>query len=971
MQISIKTLCFYLFFYLSNNLVGQTPNPLIDKKNIFDQQRWVDSIYSKLSLEEKVGQLFMPMVFTERDSSHFHFTLNLIKKYKVGGLVFSLGGPVEQSKWLNAFQRESKVPLMTAMDAEWGVAMRLDSVMPFPWPMTLGAIKDSTLLRKIGKRMGMQEKRLGIHYSFGPTLDINTNPKNPIIGNRSYGSSPDRVIRQALAIMKGHQEAGILTSGKHFPGHGDTSKDSHKTLPTVSFSSKRLKEVEFEPYRRLINSGLTSVMVAHLNVPSISEKGLPTSLSKDVIQNILKNDLDFKGLVVTDALNMKGVSEYSVDQNIDLMAFLAGHDVLIISNDIPKGISSILSAYKKGLISEERLSHSVKKVLMAKYKVGLNSYRPVKIDGLIEDLNKVEDVSLNYEAFGRALTLLKNENQVLPLKSNTNLGHIALGDDSSNIFEKQLKIYGKIRPIKESSITDILNTTNDLDTIIVSFHRSNSTPYKAYNFSEKEISMISKLSEKKTVILDIFVKPYALLDIDHLKDIDAILVSYQNSDLSQQLSADAIFGAQSVTGNLPVYISKTYPEGSGIELSKLNRIGYALPEHLGFDPVFKKKIQQISKSAIDSMMTPGIRTLVTRKGKIILDQAFGYHTYKKKQPVSRKDIYDLASLTKILATLPLVMQDVDQGKINLDTTISDLIPEWKNSNKSKITLKEMLSHQAYLTPWIPFYKKTLNSKGIPKRSIYKKKSSKNFSISVSPNLYLKSNYEKVIMDFIKESKLLSDSESKYSDLPYYILKEYFENYSGKKYDKIVKERVFNPLGLDRIGYLPLKTFSKGEIVPTEIDSYFRFNELHGYVHDMGAAMQNGVGGHAGLFGDAYSVAALMQMYLQGGYYNRISLLKKPIIDSFNKSYYKEHGNRRGVGFDKPQLKGKHLSTFGNVSMDSFGHFGYTGTYTWADPDKEIIIVILANRTYPNDSFSFSENNVRTRIQEIVYESIIN
>ena len=305
MQISIKTLCFYLFFYLSNNLVGQTPNPLIDKKNIFDQQRWVDSIYNKLSLEEKVGQLFMPMVFTERDSSHFHFTLNLIKKYKVGGLVFSLGGPVEQTKWLNAFQRESKVPLMTAMDAEWGVAMRLDSVMPFPWPMTLGAIKDSTLLRKIGKRMGMQEKRLGIHYSFGPTLDINTNPKNPIIGNRSYGSSPDRVIRQALAIMKGHQEAGILTSGKHFPGHGDTSKDSHKTLPTVSFSSKRLEEVEFEPYRRLINSGLTSVMVAHLNVPSISEKGLPTSLSKDVIQNILKNDLDFKGLVVTDALNMK------------------------------------------------------------------------------------------------------------------------------------------------------------------------------------------------------------------------------------------------------------------------------------------------------------------------------------------------------------------------------------------------------------------------------------------------------------------------------------------------------------------------------------------------------------------------------------------------------------------------------------------------------------------------------------------
>ena len=971
MQISIKTLCLYFFFYLSNNLAGQTPNPLIDKKNTFDQERWVDSIYSKLSLEEKVGQLFMPMVFTERDSSHFYFTLDLVKKYKVGGLVFSLGGPVEQTKWLNAFQKESKVPLMTAMDAEWGVAMRLDSVMPFPWPMTLGAVKDSTLLRKIGKRMGMQEKRLGIHYSFGPTLDINTNPKNPIIGNRSYGSSPDRVIKQALAIMKGHHEAGVLTSGKHFPGHGDTSKDSHKTLPTISLSSERLKEVEFKPYRKLINNGLTSVMVAHLDVPSISEKGLPTSLSEDVIQNILKNDLNFKGLVVTDALNMKGVSEFSKVKNIDLMAFLAGHDVLVISNDIPKGISSILSAYKKGLISEERLSHSVKKVLMAKYKVGLNNYRPVKIDGLIQDLNKVEDIALNYKAYGEALTLLKNKNQVLPLNSNVNVGHIALGEDSSNIFEKQLKIYGKIKTINESNITEILSTTSDLDTIIVSFHRSNTTPYKAYKFSEKEISIISKLSEKKTLILDIFVKPYALLDIDHLKDIDAILVSYQNSDLSQQLSADAIFGAQSITGNLPVYISKSYPEGSGIQLSKLNRIGYALPEHLGFDPVLKEKIRLISESAIDSMMTPGIRTLVTRKGKIILDQAVGYHTYKKKQPVLRKDIYDLASLTKILATLPLVMQDVDQGKINFDTTISDLIPTWQRSNKSKITLKEMLSHQAYLTPWIPFYKKTLNSKGIPKKSFYKKKASKNFSIPVSPNLYLKSNYEKVIMDFIKESKLLNDSVSKYSDLPYYILKNYFENYSGKKYNQIVKERIFRPLGLNRIDYLPLIRFSKKEIVPTEVDNYFRFNELHGYVHDMGAAMQNGVGGHAGLFGDAYSVAALMQMYLQGGYYNRINLIKKSTIDSFNKSYYKKLYNRRGVGFDKPQLKGKHLSTFGDVPMNSFGHFGYTGTYAWADPAKEIIIVILANRTYPNDNFSFSENNVRTRIQEIVYESIIN
>ena len=290
-------------------IIGQNPDPLLVEDNYDKQEKWVDSIYNTLSLKEKVGQLFMPMVFTEKDSSHYKQTLSLIEKYKIGGLVFSLGGPVIQSQWLNSFQKASNIPLLVSMDAEWGVAMRLDSVRPFPWPMTLGAIKDSTLLRKIGKRMGEQEKRLGIHYSFSPVLDINTNPKNPIIGNRSYGSSSSRVSRQAMAIMKGHHEAGILTSGKHFPGHGDTAKDSHKTLPMVTFSSERINKVELEPYRKLIKEGLSSIMVAHLNVPSISKEGLPTSLSKDVIQGILKDELDFKGLVVTDALNMKGVSE--------------------------------------------------------------------------------------------------------------------------------------------------------------------------------------------------------------------------------------------------------------------------------------------------------------------------------------------------------------------------------------------------------------------------------------------------------------------------------------------------------------------------------------------------------------------------------------------------------------------------------------------------------------------------------------
>ena len=961
---------FIIYFLLPITLLSQL-DPLIDKNNFIDQQKWVDSIYSKLSLDEKIGQLFMPMVFTERDSSHYNYTFDLIKKYKLGGLVFSLGGPVVQSQWLNNFQNASSTPLLIAMDAEWGVAMRLDSVKPFPWPMTLGAIKDTTLLRKIGNRMGVQEKRLGIHYSFSPVLDINTNPNNPIIGNRSFGSSYNRVSKQALAIMKGHHEAGILTSGKHFPGHGDTSQDSHKTLPTVNFSSERIKKIELAPFRKLISAGLSSVMVAHLDIPSISKKGLPTSLSKKVIQNILKKELDFNGLVVTDAMNMKGVTEYSKVQNIDLTAFLAGHDIIIISNNIPQGIKAIKNAYYKGIVTDKRLSYSVKKILKAKYKVGLNRYKSVSTKNLIQDLNTAEDDFLIYEATGKSLTLLKNQNGILPLKKNKTYGHIILGDDFGISFKNQISKYSSIKSVEGFSASNILNQTSSLDTIIVSFHRSNKTPWMASNFSKKEIDIISILGKHKTLILDLFVKPYALGGLEGINGIDALVVSYQNSDISQKLSADAIFGSQQFVGKLPVNVSHSFREGDGIEIKYINNLGIASPSDLGFDPKKLKKIDNLAQVAIDSMMTPGMRVLVLRKGKKVYDKNFGYHTFKKKRPVLENDIYDLASLTKILGTLPLVINSVSKGEINFETTISDLLPEWKNSNKSEITLKKMLSHQAYLFPWIPFYKKTLNSRGYPKKNIYQSKSSKKFSLPVISNLFLKSDFEKEIYKQIKESTLLKNEESKYSDLPYYILKIYFENKFEDKFENIVYKKIFDPLGLKNLKYQPLKYFTKEVIVPSEIDNYFRKTELHGYVHDMGAAMQSGVGGHAGLFGNAYDVAAVMQMYLQGGFYNGLNLLDKEIIDAFNKSYFTKQGNRRGVGFDKPQLTGSHQSTCGCVSKKSFGHSGYTGTYAWADPEKEIIIVILANRTYPNDEKSFSEKNIRTRIQEFVYEALIN
>ena len=958
-----------LFIFLTQ---AQSIDPLLVNPTDQESQRvWVDSVYHSLSLEEKVGQLFMPMVFTEKDSLHYLETLKLVQEQKIGGLIFSLGGPEEQSHWLNNFQAHAQTPLLIAMDAEWGVAMRLDSVQAFPWPMTLGAVKDTVLLRKLGQRMGEQEKRLGIHYSFSPVLDINTNPKNPIIGNRSFGASKERVIRQAMAVMKGHHDMGILTSGKHFPGHGDTAQDSHKTLPTVSFSSERIKSIELDPYRELIDAGLSSVMIAHLNVPSLAEEGLPTSLSKKVIQNLLIDEMGFSGLIVTDALNMKGVSEYSKVKNIDLTAFKAGHDLLLISNDIPEGIKVISEAYKAGEITETRLARSVKKILKAKYKVGLSNYKPVLTQNLIQDLNTSRDTALYAEAMGKALTLIKNKNNLLPLKKVNRLGHLPLGDASSSSFQSQLARYQKVTTLTKITPSNALEKTRNLDTLIISFHRSNENPWKASNLNREEVGIISALAKTKTVILDLFVKPYALNGIEKVQGIDGLLLSYQNSVIAQQLSVDAIFGAQEITGELPVNVSDSLKEGSGIILKGAQRLGYTDPANVGIDSENLGRVDDLAIQAIDSMMTPGMQILAMRHGKIFYEKNFGFHTYKKKQKVRSSDLYDLASLTKILATLPLVIQSVSTGLISLDTTVAELLPDWNDSNKASLTLRAMLSHYARLWPWIPFYKETLNKKGYPKKALYQSKASDKFSMRVAENLYLKSDFEKELYNQIKGSELLDTLAYKYSDLPYYLLKKFYEKSSGLPYDQLIEEQIFEPLGLDRITYTPLKKFQETEIVPSEIDRYFRHRELNGDVHDMGAAMQNGVGGHAGLFGNAMSVAKLMQMYLQGGSFNGLQLLDSETIASFNVCSYCSEGNRRGVGFDKPQLEGVHVSTCGCVSNKSFGHSGYTGTYAWADPDKDMVIVILANRTYPDDNFTFSKNNVRTRLQALFYNAIIN
>ncbi|GAA4885276.1 glycoside hydrolase family 3 N-terminal domain-containing protein [Flaviramulus aquimarinus] len=961
-------------FFSILSLFGQvTKNPLVTA-DTESQRKWVDSVYSSLTLAEKVGQLYMIQVMSNQDKTTKNKIVNLIKDHHIGGVIYSNGGPNRQARLNNELQSISKIPLLIGMDAEWGLSMRLDSTYAFPWNMTLGAIKDNKLVEQTGRQIGEHCKRLGVHFNFAPVVDINTNPQNPIIGNRSFGEARNNVTEKALAFMKGMQSVGVLANAKHFPGHGDTDQDSHKTLPTINFNEKRIDSVELYPYKKLIKEGLSSVMVAHLNVPSLeSRQGYPSSLSKHIVTDILKERLGFKGLIFTDALTMKGAADFSETGDIDLAAFMAGNDVMLMSEDVGIGLSKIIEAYNKGYITEERLEHSVKKILQAKYKVGLHNYEPIGLYNLSKDLNRLKDDILYEKLLENAITIVKNDNDLLPLRrlETKTIAYVNLGDDKGNTFLKELRKYAKIHEITSDNLYGLIGKLKAYNTVIIGFHRSNDNPWKAHKFTNKDLIWLKEIASNHTVILDVFVKPYALSDLETIENIESIVVSYQNSAIAQQKSAQLIFGAIESKGNLPVSIGGYFKVGDGIQNNAIKRLGYTVPERVGMSSEKLSKIDSVAQHAVNGKMTPGIQLLVARKGKVIYNKNFGKHTYEGKEKVGFDDIYDVASLTKILATLPLLMELEEQGIVSLNTKLSEILPEYKGSNKENITLKSMLSHYARLRPWEPFYYHTLDTiTKRPSQKYYRKERSTKFNIEVTKNLFLRTDYQDSIPKIIKNSELLERLRYRYSDFPYYILKKFIEYHYDRTLEQLTQSHLYEPLGANYTMYNPYHKISSKKIVPTEIDDYYRYQKVHGYVHDMGAAMQNGIGGHAGIFSNANDVAKIMQMYLQKGFYGGKRYLKPETIEKFNTCYYCDNDNRRGIGFDKPQL-GDVGPTCGCISMTSFGHSGFTGTYAWADPEEEIVYIFLANRTYPHAGKNLLlKENIRTEIQRLIYEAII-
>lgn len=955
-----------------------SPDPL-ESKDAVAQTHWVDSVFNSLSFEERIGQMFMVAAYSNRDEKHKQEISRLIREQQIGGLIFFQGGPVRQAHLTNYYQSITETPLFIAMDAEWGVSMRLDSVLQFPKQMTLGAIQDPRLIYQMGEEIAGQFKELGMHINFAPVVDVNSNPDNPVIGYRAFGEEKTLVTRNSLAYMKGLQDQGILANAKHFPGHGDTNLDSHYTTPVIHNSKQQIMDVDIYPYKELIDQGLMSVMVAHLHVPSLgSEARKPTTLSKSVVTDLLKDELKFEGLIFTDALNMKGVSNLYKPGEVDLLALLAGNDVLLYAEDVPKSKALILQAVKEGRISQEEIDKRVKKILRAKYWAGLDKPKKINTHRLVERISGYKTRSLIEELYASAITVTQNKNSFLPLKNIAllEMASITIGGEGKE-FKKQLDKYGKFThfDLRKNSGAALYNTLEenlkDFNTVVVGIMGTNNNPKRNFGINESDMYFIEKLSKQYNVITVLFGNSYAAKYLDNLP---YVMVAYEENEYTERLAPQIIFGGRSSYGLLPVTVSDETPAGSGEFLVEIDRLSYSNPENQGMDSYTLQEIDRIMEKAIAKKSTPGGTVLIAKNGQVVFEKAYGYYDYSKSVPVSESTIYDLASITKVLATTQVMMFLESRHLINMDRTVGDYLPELLPTNKGALRIKDIMAHEAGLLPWIPHYAQTLESDSW-KIDFYRETREEGFSVPVAENMYGMDALPDSLWRWTIESKLrrLPQGRKKhsymYSDLGMYILQKIIERITNQPIDEFLEQNFYDRLGLYSLTYHPLRKFSKERIAPTEIDDTFRKRLIQGYVHDPGAAMYGGVAGHAGLFGTANDLAVIMQMMLQDGNYGGLNLLEEKTIKEFTKCQSDQ--SRRAWGWDKPAQERNKGGGAGLLApKSSFGHTGFTGTAVWADPENDLIYVFLSNRVYPNASNNaLLKDNVRTDIHDLIYKSI--
>jgi beta-glucosidase-like glycosyl hydrolase/CubicO group peptidase (beta-lactamase class C family) len=954
----------WLFVSPASQFKSSVVNQARKPKFLEAPDHWTDSIMKRMTREQKIAQLFMVAAYSDKKNNEKEL-VTWIEQFGIGGVIFFQGDTEAQKAMTQRLQAKSKVPLLVGMDAEWGPAMRLNDARKFPFQLTMAAANDEKLTKELAYWIGRECADLGVHLNFAPVADINTNPKNPIIGFRAFGENPRSVASQTVAFVQGMEHAGVMACVKHFPGHGDTDKDSHHDLPVVRLSLKQFEAVNFLPFKRAIEAGVSSVMVAHLDTPALDSLMKATSLSQIVIRQILQKQLQFEGLVVSDALNMKAVANQYGKEEVVVRAFLAGNDILLFPESVGEAIQAISKEIDKGKITETDLNARCKKVLKAKYWA-LEKQRKNKI--ISGDENMQIDILIR-KTVAQAITILRNENEVLPLKDMSPKTAIVVLGENTALVEERLMDYTDatfFRIEKQADLNKTKESLKSFQRIISVFAAKHNWHTKSFGLPEFWKDYAMGLAKNQEQIALFLANPYALVGTKVVDQFDAFVLGYENSIYTQDLVPQVLVGARPAQGKIPFTLNDI-PRDFGIDYESNGRLAFVLPEEIGIFSEDLKPIETIAIKGITEGAYPGCQIVAAKDGKVFYRKNFGHLDYSKKQPVNHETIYDLASITKIASSTLSLMYLTDQQIFDVNKKLVDYLPDRVSGTPyANLVLKSILTHQAGLAPWIPFWKKTMEGNSW-NPNFYSTTQRNGFEYKVADGLYMRSDYRDSLFRVILAHDLKPGQGYKYSDLGYYFIQEIIEQNTAKRLDQFTRSTFYAPMGLGT-RYNPLEAYSKENIAPTEDDKLFRKQLIHGYVHDQGAAMIGGVAGHAGLFSNATDLAALMQMLLNGGSYGGVNYLSPQVIQQFTKCQYCTT-NRRALGFDKP-VKGSGGPTCDLVSPESYGHTGFTGTIAWADPTTGINYVFLSNRIHTDaENKKIITLATRTEIQRVIYQAL--
>lgn len=925
-----------------------------------------------MDMQAKVGQLLVATLPARADNVTRKQVKVLVKKYKLGGLLFAEGTAEEQAVISNLAQKGSKIPMMMTFDGEWALPMRLQQTPDFPRNAALGCVEDDALIEEYGREVGREMRSLGIHVNFAPAADVNTNPLNPVIHVRSFGENPERVAAKVLAYCRGLESEGVLAVGKHFPGHGDSQTDSHWALPELKHDRHRLDSVELYPFRRMIEAGHGAVMVGHLKVPALDSKGTPSSLSEPIVGGLLRGEMGFDGLVFTDALDMKGVAGES---QIYVKALQAGNDVLLVQYDAPRAFDELMQAVAEGSLSRETVEQHCRRVLAYKYLLGLRGKQgalPTK--GVTKRLSSDDASQLASRLRKASVTVLRNYFDVLPLA--TDKGKVAVlsvgeqGSDSAFVTSlgQLCEVAHYVLPADSAQLQsgELSKTLSAYRRVVVS------VTDKRY-INAHQAAFLSALNLPSPLVYALFSSYRMMRPMQSaLEKSAAVVLAHSCEPDLQEHVARLLLGHEGADGRFSMSLNPAFPEGSGCTLASGAKATAYVPEDYGMKSYRLHQIEELARQGLQAGAYPGCRVLVLKDGVAMLDKGYGVHSPVDATPVRSTDLFDVAAITRTAATVLAVMKLYDTGKLQLDAKLSTYLPSLRSTNKANLTVRQLLMHEGGLPAYDRFYLDAIDPNSVHgpymqswvdtwhhtrvsehsywcsdfrfKKGIASLMPTAQHTLQVSDSLWLNRSFHQQVMQKVNNCAV-SGRIYVDSDLGFLLLQQVVEKLAGMPLDAYVEREFYTPMGLERTLFLPLRKYPKGEVMPTVFNDFLRRTHLCGFVHDEAAACLGGVAGHAGLFTTASELGRIYQMLIDGGVYQGKRLLGEATCRLFLSE--KSAISRRGLGFDRPDPEHpKQSICLAEAPLTTFGHSGFTGTAVWADPQSRWIFVFLSNRLCP-------------------------